>query len=65
MNCKTTSMKLYGVHFLTHGDNVFAVDWVRAENDEAAKKQADGLRTRFGKGYEIWDNDRLVEKADY
>jgi hypothetical protein len=65
LNYNAHFMKLYGIHFLTHGSDVFAVELVSAENDEAAKKQADRLRTRFGKGHEIWDGDRLVEKVDY
>jgi len=59
------NMKLYGIHFLTHGNDIFAVEWVNAECDEAAKKQAERLRTGFGKGHEIWDHDRLVDKVNY
>jgi hypothetical protein len=62
---RTVPMKVYGIRFLTHGGDVFAVEWVQVENDEAAKKHALRLRTRFGKGHEIWEGNRLVEKFDY
>lgn len=58
-------MKTYGIHFLTHGGDVFAVEWVRAEDDEGAQKHGERLRTRFGKGHEVWEGNRLVAKVDY
>ncbi len=61
----STVMRVYAIHFLTHGGDVFAVEWVQAENDEAAQRHAQRLRTRFGKGHEIWEGDRLVAKTDY
>ena len=57
--------RVYAIHFLTHGGDVFAVEWVQAADDEAAQQHAKRLRTPFGKGHEIWEGDRLVAKMDY
>lgn len=57
---------LYEARFIDHPDEVFATQVFGADHDEAAKAYANRmLRTRFGKGHEIWHGDRLVHKELY
>ena len=59
-------MALYRARFLTHGDQVFHVDYFDAEHDEAAIAHAARVfRYGIGKGYEIWHDDRLVHVESY
>lgn len=51
----------YHVIYLTHGDDVYGHTSFDASNDEAAKEHArQFLRSPFGKGYEIWQGERLI-----
>jgi hypothetical protein len=56
-------MALYQVRFFNHGDHTVGSDSIRAESDEVAIRYAKRmLQTPFGKGYEIWDGERLVHR---
>jgi hypothetical protein len=60
------NMTLYRAHFLDHGGNVFSVEDFHAEHDEAAKSYAaEVFQSTIGKGYEIWQGDRLVHAEDF
>lgn len=59
-------MALYRAHFLNHGGHVFSVTHFDAEDDEEAKAYAAAaFESTVGKGYEIWQGDRLVHVEDY
>ena len=59
-------MSLYHVHFITHGDYIFGTTGFEAADDQAAIRQADKeLRSGIGKGYEIWQGERLVHREIY
>ena len=59
-------MAPYRAQHLTHGDDIFSVDHFVAEHDRAAiEHAAKKLRSGIGKGYEIWQNDRLVHVERY
>jgi hypothetical protein len=54
-------MPPYRAHFLTHGDDIFSVEHFEADHDEAAVAFAGrAFRSNIGKGYEIWQDDRLI-----
>lgn len=56
-------MPRYRAHFLTHRNDIFSVAHFEAEHDEAAiAHAAQVFRSRIGKGYEIWHDDRLVHE---
>jgi hypothetical protein len=59
-------MALYVAKFIDHRNEVFGRRLFEADKDEAAKDYANSmLRTRFGKGYEIWLDERLVHREIY
>ena len=59
-------MAAYRAHFVTHGDKIFSVDHYEAEDDEEARSHtAHVLRSGIGKGYEIWQDERLVHVETY
>ena len=59
-------MASYRAHFLNHGGHVFSVEDFHAEHDEAAKAYAaEVFQSTIGKGYEIWQGDRLVHAEDF
>ena len=59
-------MALYEARFIDHMDGVFSTQQFSAEHDQAAKDYANRvLKTRFGKGHEIWDGGRLVHREIY
>jgi hypothetical protein len=59
-------MTKYRVKYLNHGNNVWRVENFVSLNDTAAKEHATCVyRSGIGKGYEIWDADRLVHTEVY
>jgi len=59
-------MAPYRAQHVTHADYIFSVDHFVAEHDQAAiKHAAQVLRSGIGKGYEIWQGDRLVHVENY
>lgn len=59
-------MRKYRAHFLTHGDKVFGVAHFEATDDELAKVHASKtLSSGIGKGYQIWEDNRLVHTETY
>jgi hypothetical protein len=59
-------MSEYQIRFITHSGIVFGTDRFTAENDERAISKAHAVyRTRFGKGYEIWQDSRHVHTELY
>jgi hypothetical protein len=59
-------MASYRAHFVDHGGNVFSAEGFHAEHDEAAKAYAaEVFKSTIGKGYEIWQGDRLVHAENF
>ena len=59
-------MAHYIAKFVDHEDHVFGRHPFEAENDQAAIELANRLlKTRLGKGHEIWQDDRLVHREIY
>jgi hypothetical protein len=59
-------MAKYLVHFLNHGNSVWRVEHFIALNDKAATEHTSQVyRSSVGKGYEIWEGDRLVHTEVY
>ena len=59
------SMRNYRLDFLTHANRVYHSTEIQARDDEDARTQAKRLKTRIGKGYNIWDGDRAVHSEIY
>jgi hypothetical protein len=57
-------MALYRVHFLDHGDNVYATHHVEHDHVDAAIEAAHRLNVlpHLGSGFEVWDDERLVHR---
>ena len=56
----------YVAKFFDHRDQLFGWEPFDAEHDEAAKNYANRmLKSPFGKGHEIWHDDRLVHRELY
>lgn len=56
----------YQIRFITHSGIVFGTDHFSAEDDKRAISKAHAVyRTRFGKGYEVWQDDRHVHTESY
>jgi hypothetical protein len=54
----------YHIIYLTHGDDVCGRDRFESPGDDAAKVYARRfLQSPFGKGYEIWQGARLVDRS--
>ena len=54
-------MPVYRAHFITHANEIFSVRHFDAEHDEAAIMHAtEVFRSGIGKGYQVWQEDRLV-----
>ncbi len=52
---------VYQVHFVDHGDNVYATEHVEHASDEEAIKTAHRMNIRsIGGGFEVWEGERLV-----
>ena len=59
-------MAVYEARFIDHRNKVFGKQSFEAEHDEAAKDYANrNLKTRFGKGHEIWHGERHVHTEIY
>lgn len=59
-------MPLYEARFIDFRGEVFSSQPFSADHDEGAKGYAQKiLKTRFGKGHEVWDGQRLVHKETY
>ncbi len=56
-------MPTYRVHFVDHGDNVYATEYVQHDDE---KQLIELLRCRhahgIGAGFDIWDGDKLVHR---
>ncbi len=56
-------MALYRVHFVDHGDNVYATHHLEHDTDEAALEAAHRLNVpTIGAGFELWEDERLVHR---
>ncbi len=56
----------YRAHFLTHGDEIFGAAHFDAKDDEVAKAHVSKiLSSGIGKGYQIWEENRLVHTEIY
>jgi len=57
-------MALYCVHFLDHGNNIYATHHVEHDDDEAAIAAAYRLNImpHLGSGFEVWEDERLVHQ---
>jgi len=60
-----TRMRSYRLDFVTHANRVYHSTEIQARDDEDARAQAKRLKTRIGKGYNIWDGDRAVHTEIY
>jgi hypothetical protein len=58
-------MRNYRLDFVTYTDRVYHSTEIEARDDEDARAQAKRLKTRIGKGYNIWDGDRPVHTEVY
>lgn len=58
-------MRSYRLDFVTHTNRVYHTTEIEARDDEDARAQAKRLKTRIGKGYNIWDGDRPVHTEIY
>lgn len=51
----------YRIRFIDHSGRVFGTEEMRCANDDEAIDEARRIhRHGIGKGYEIWEGDRLV-----
>jgi hypothetical protein len=56
-------MPRYRVHFVDHGENIYAMEYVEHDSDEDAVKEAHRLNVpSIGAGFEVWQDERLVHK---
>ncbi len=56
-------MALYRLHFVDHGDNVYATHYLDHDTDEDAIEAARRMNARsIGAGFEVWDDERLVHR---
>jgi hypothetical protein len=56
-------MVLYRVHFVDHGDNVYATEYPEHGDDESAIEGADRMNVpSIGTGFDHWDDERLVHR---
>ncbi|HTW54047.1 MAG TPA: hypothetical protein VME45_19325 [Stellaceae bacterium] len=57
-------MARYRVHFMDHGENIYATHQVERSNDEAAVAAAHqpNVMPQLGAGFEVWEDDRLVHQ---
>ncbi len=56
-------MASYRVHFVDHGNNVYATEHVEHDDEQAIieilrRRNAHGI----GAGFDIWEGDRLVHR---
>jgi hypothetical protein len=60
---QSVPMPLYDCRFIDHGDNVYSRASFHADHDDAA---VDYARTVYhhgiGKGFELWQGDRLIHR---
>ena len=55
-------MPTYRIYRLDGVGNIEAADWIEADGDEAAVRQA---QDRAGDGqFELWERNRLVKRSD-
>ncbi len=56
-------MAVYRVHFVDHGENVYATEHVEHDNEEALIEETRRRHTHgIGAGFDIWEGDRLVHR---
>jgi hypothetical protein len=56
-------MVLYRVHFVGHGDNVYATEYPEHGDDERAIEAAHCMNVpSIGAGFDLWDDGRLVHR---
>ena len=56
-------MVLYRLHFVDHGDNVYATEYLEHEDDESAIEAARRMNVpSIGAGFDLWDDERLVHR---
>ena len=54
---------VYIVHFVDHGENVYATEFVRHDDEVALIDKLSVLYDhQIGAGFDIWDGDRLVHR---
>ncbi len=56
-------MPTYRVHFVDHGDNVYATEYVQRDDEKQLiellhRRNAHGI----GAGFDVWEGDRLVHR---
>lgn len=57
---------LYRIDLVNHADLVFSSHYVKADGDDDVRSRARReFRCGIGKGYRIWDGDRLVHTEVY
>jgi len=57
---------IYRIVLVNHADVVFSSREINADDDNAARTRArTEFRSGIGKGYQIWDGDRLVHSQVY
>lgn len=57
-------MALYSILFLDRSDNIYTTHYSEQDDDEAAIEAAHSLNVLpdIGRGFEVWDGDRLVHR---
>jgi hypothetical protein len=57
---------LYRAHFFSHAGDRFGSEQFRAADDQQAIEHARrNLRSPWGKGHEIWQDNRIVHREIY
>jgi hypothetical protein len=56
-------MALYRLHFVDHGGNVYATEYLEHDDDESAIESAHRMNVpSIGAGFDLWDDERLVHR---
>jgi hypothetical protein len=56
-------MALYRLHFVDHGDNVYATEYLENDDDESAIEASHRMNVpSIGAGFDLWDDERLVHR---
>ena len=56
-------MARYRVHFVDHGDNIYAAEYLEHGDDDSAIEAAHRMNVpRIGAGFDLWDDELLVHR---
>jgi len=56
-------MVLYRLHFVDHGQHVYATYYLTHDNDDEAIEAAHRMNVpAIGAGFDVWDDERLVHR---